>query len=396
MNYEIISLDDQGRGITYINNKITFVDKVVIGDMVELKLIKENKKYNLAKVSKIVKKSPLRIDNFCPYYDNCGGCHLQYLNYDDTIKYKKEKLENVLKKFANLSKDVEVIKSDIITNYRNKINIKIKNKKIGFYKFNTNDLIEIKECLITNDNINKIIKVIDKFNIINGEIIIRNNYNNELLIHIISKDKISIPDLSDFKIVGIVHNDKLLYGEDHFMELINNYYFEVSYDSFFQINRDITSKIFKFIRDNIIKNKNVLDLYCGVGTLGINVADISNKVYGIEIVKNAILNAIKNAKINRANNTKYMLGSAHKLIDKIKDKIDVVIVDPPRSGLSKKEIDVIIDKNIEQIIYVSCDPITLTRDLNLLGNCYKIDKILGFDMFAYTYHVECVCILKRK
>ena len=323
MNIE--KLNDQGQGITYINNKITFIDKVVPGDVVDIEVFKSNKKYNLAKLNKIIKKSPSRVDEFCPYYSECGGCHLQNLSYEDTIKFKKDKLQSILKKFANIDQDIEIIKSNNINNYRNKITIKIVNKKIGFYKYNSNDLIEINNCLIASNAINKFIKILNKFNIINADVTIRSNYNDELLINIISNDTIDIPSFDDLKVVGILHNNKLIYGQDHFIEIINNMFFEVSYDSFFQINRDITSLLFKYIKDNILKNKNVLDLYCGVGTLGINVANISNKVYGIEIVENAVLNAIKNSKMNKLNNTKYMLGSSDKIIDKINDNIDVVI-----------------------------------------------------------------------
>lgn len=394
--YEIISLNDQGQGITYVNNKITFVDKVAVGDIVDLEITKEYKKYNIAKVNKFIKQADNRVEAFCPFYDECGGCHLQNLSYDETLKYKKDKLQNILKKFANIDCDIEIIKSDNINNYRNKISLKIKDKKIGFYSYNSNDLIEINKCLIAEEVINDFINILKDFNINNGDVTIRSNYNKELLIDIISKDKISIPKFNNLKIVGILHNNKLIYGEDHFMELINKKFFEVSYDSFFQINRSVTSKIFDYIRNNILKEKNVLDLYCGVGTLGINVADISNKVYGIEIVENAILNAIKNAKINKVNNIKYMLGSADKIIDKINDNIDVVIVDPPRSGLTKKEIDVIKGMNVGQIIYVSCDPITLSRDLKLLSTDYKIKDIKGFDMFPYTYHCESITVLERR
>ena len=393
MSYEIKSFNDQGQGITYVNDKITFVDKVIPGDIIELKLTKEYKKYNVAKVTKNITKSKDRVISKCPYFDTCGGCHLQDISYEDTLKFKKEKLENILKKFANIDANIEIEKSDDINNYRNKITLKIINKKIGYYKYNSNDLVEINNCLLANNSINEFIKHLKDFNINNGEVIIRSNYNDELLINIITNDKISIPEFNNIKVVGILHNNKLIYGEDRFMEIINNKFFEVSYDSFFQINRDITSKIFEYIRDNILKNKNVLDLYCGVGTLGINVADISNIVYGIEVVENAVLNAIKNSKINKIKNTKYMLGSADKIIDKIDDNIDVVIIDPPRSGLTNKEIEVIKNKNVKQIIYVSCDPITLSRDLKLFSDKYNVKSIKGFDMFPYTYHIETVVIL---
>ncbi len=396
MSYKIVSLNDQGLGICYVNDKITFVDNVVVDDIVELKIINSFKKYNLATVTKYIEKSKRRVDEFCPYYKECGGCHLQNLSYEDTLKFKKEKLEKILHKFANIDIDIEMIKSSKDKKYRNKITLKIENKKIGYYSSKTNNLVEINNCLIVQDSINNFIKEINRFNIINGEIIIRSNYNDELLINIISDDKINIPSFDNKKIIGIVLNDKVVYGQDYFVELINNKYFKVSYDSFFQINRDICSKLFNIINDNILENKNVLDLYSGVGTLGINVANKEKKVYGIEIIKNAVLNSITNASINKLNNCNYLLGDASNVIDKINDDISVCLIDPPRSGLSKKEIDVILKMNPKQIIYVSCDPITLARDLKLLKDCYIIKKIIGLDMFCYTHHLESVSILESR
>ena len=394
MNYEITSLNDQGLGICFVDNKITFVLNTYVGDIVEIEIIKSVSKYNLAKVKKYIKKVD-RTNSNCPYFDKCGGCIFLDNTYDNLINFKKNKVKNILHKFANIDMDLEVIASPKKYNYRNKITLKVNNKKIGYFAYNTNDLVEIESCLLASEAINMFIKELPKYNIENGEVIIRSNYNDELLIHIISDDKITLPE-SNLKIVGIIQNDKVLKGEDHFIDIIDSKLFEVSYSSFFQVNRDVATLIFKYIKDNILRDKNVLDLYCGVGTLGINVADISNNVYGIEIVQSAVLNAIKNAKINKCNNTKYMLGDASKIIDKIDDKIDVVIIDPPRSGISKKEIDTILKMKIEQIIYVSCDPITLSRDLKLLSSDYKITKIKCFDMFSYTYHVESVCILERK
>lgn len=395
MQYEILELNDQGKGICYVNNKITFVNNSVVGDIVEIDIIKEFSKYNIANVKKYIKYSDKRVNSYCKYSNKCGGCSLSNLNYDDTLEYKRNKVKNVLSKFANINIDVDIISCNKL-NYRNKITLKIINGKVGYYEEKTNEIVSIDKCMIANNEINKFLKYIKEFQIDNGEIILRCNYNNELLINIITEDPIILPVINDLKIVGILKNGKKLFGDDKFIEIINNLYFQVSYDSFFQINREICSKIFDFIKDNILPKSNVLDLYCGVGTLGINVADIVNKVYGIEIIPNAIINAVINAKMNKVNNAKYLLGDVSKVIDNINDKIDVIICDPPRSGLSKKIINTIMDNNMKQIIYVSCDPITLARDIKLLSSKYKIDKLLAYDMFPYTYHIECVCILNIK
>ena len=393
MEVLIDRLNDQGLGICYIDNIITFVPNTVIGDLVEVEIIEKHKKYNIGKVIKLIKKSNLRVESICPYSNICGGCSLINMDYKSTLEYKKNKVRNILKKFSNIDINIDIISFNNI-NYRNKITIHVKDRKIGYYQDKTNNLVEIDNCIIANSEINKFIKEINNYNIINGEVVIRCNYNNELLINFITNDNLNIVK-SNLKIVGILQNGKVLSGEDNFIEKINNLYFKVSYNSFFQINRDITSYLFNFIKENILKNKNVLDLYCGVGTLGLNIAKEENNVYGIEIVRNAVENAIINSKINNINNTYYLCGEVKDCIDKIKNNIEVIIIDPPRSGLDNKSISVINKMLPEQIIYVSCNPITLARDLNSFKD-YKIDKIVALDMFPNTYHVECVCLLNLR
>ena len=183
-------------------------------------------------------------------------------------------------------------------------------------------------------------------------------------------------------------NNKLIYGEDYYIEKVGKYLFKVNINSFFQINLNILSKVFDLISKD--KYKTVVDLYCGVGTLGI--ALNKDKLYGIEIVPEAITDAIKNSEINKQNNL-YMLGDSSK-ISKIEDKIDCIIVDPPRSGLNNKTINNILKFNSKSIIYMSCNPITLARDLNILKEKYLVKKIYILNMFPKTKHVECVCFLE--
>ena len=395
---KIEKLDNTGRGICYINNKITFVENALPGEIVNIDIIKESKKYNEAIVTKYIKKSSIRVDSICPYYNDCGGCNLLHLSYDNTIKYKKEKIESILFKYANYNNEVELIKSPEYLNYRNKITLKVENNNIGYYKTKTHDIVTINECKLAQPSINNFIKDIHYLNVSDGEIIIRSNYNNELLIHIKSNDNIT-PDITSIKqnhkLVGIVLNDKVLYGEPSFIEIINKQLFTVSYDSFFQINRDVCSIIFDLILDEINENDTILDLYCGVGTLCINACQKASKAYGIEIVKNAILNAITNSKINKRNNIYYMLGDVSKNITKIKDNIDTIIVDPPRAGLDNITKDTIINFSPNKIIYVSCDPMTLARDLKELSEYYNIIKVKALDMFPYTEHIETFCVLEK-
>ena len=300
MQVIIDRFDDFGLGIAYVNEKITFVPNAVPGDIVKIKLIKETKKYNVAKVDKYIKLSNMRVKPKCPYFTNCGGCTLQSISYEDTINYKLNKVINLFKK-NNIDINLEIIENPHPFNYRNKISLKVVDKKIGFYEENTHNIVEISKCIIANNAINKTISLIKQFNIINGNIIIRCNKNAEVLIIIESNDKLNI-DIDylkkQIKLVGIVINDKTYYGDNYLIENINNYFYKISYNSFFQVNPNIASILFNLVSKYINKNDIVLDLYSGVGTLSL-VASKAQEVIGVEIVKNAVLNAIFNDKINK-------------------------------------------------------------------------------------------------
>lgn len=397
--FKIEKLDNQGRGICYYQDKITFVENALPTEIVKIKIIKESKKFNEAIVTEYIQKSSNRVESPCPYFQLCGGCELLNLSYENTCEYKKEKLESIISKYANIKTDIEIIKSKKSVNYRNKITLKVEQGRYGYYESKSHKLIEINNCLLAEPAINKLIPDISKLNVKNGEIIIRSNYNSELLIWIKTKDKI-VPNISylknKHKIAGIILNDKAIDGDTSFIEIINHQLFTVSYDSFFQVNRDICSKLFNLINKHIKENYTILDLYCGVGTLGINATQKAQKAFGIEIVKNAVLNAITNSKINKRDNIYYMLGDVAECLPKIKDKIDTIIVDPPRAGLDKITKQTILDFKPYKIIYVSCDPMTLARDLKELSTYYNIIELKGLDMFPHTKHIETFCVLERR
>ena len=394
MLVKIERMDHLGSGIGYINNKIIFVKGALIGETVDVDITKEKRSFYEGKLRSIVVKSSKRIKPFCPYFGLCGGCNLQHLNYLDTLDYKKNRVLNILNRF-DLPNPV-IIQNENNLYYRNKIELKIVNKKIGFYEKNTNKLIEINECKITKKSINKVISLIKSFNLNYANIVIRSNYNDEVLIIINSKENISInDDLSKYKILGIILNDKTIYGENHFMEKIDNLFFDVSYDAFFQVNNFINNKLFEIIKENV-SGENILDLYSGVGTLSIMASQNASIVYAIEVNENAVKNALLNAKINKIKNVNFILGKVEEKINLINDKIDIVIVDPPRSGLDKKTIDYLKKINASKIIYISCDTQSLANNLNDLINDYTVEKLYLLDMFSYTYHVECVCVLKLK
>lgn len=392
MQVHIDRMDHFGNGIGNINGKIIFVKGALPGETVDVTITKDKKSFMEGTINTIIYKSSKRVEPFCKYFGVCGGCSLCHLNYENTLEYKKERVKNILYKF-DIPK-INVIKNENDLYYRNKIELKIVDGKLGFYEKSTHNLIEIKECKVTKKSINKSFEFVKNMKLENANVTIRANYNDEVLIIIDSKEKPVILNPEDYKIVGIVLNDKCIYGQDNFMEKINNLFFTVSYNSFFQVNNYINLELFNLIKENIV-GKTVLDLYSGVGTLSIVASKVVDKVYSIEVTQNAVKNALINAKINKCDNINFILGKVEDKIGFINDKIDTIIVDPARAGLDKKTIEVINNICPQRIIYVSCDTQSLANNLVDLTN-YEIKKFYILDMFSYTYHIECFCILDRK
>lgn len=390
---KIESYDHQGRGLSHYNNKVIFIPKSLKDEELEVKIVEEKHNYIIGEIVNIIKPSPKRITPICKFYDKCGGCNYLHTSHEEELNIKKEILINIFKRYSNKYINPIIINSPKENNYRNKIELKINNYNWGYYNEKTHNFINIDNCLLAKNSINKIIESKDSLKIKNGEIIIRSNYNDEIIIKITTQNKYQIDTetlTKNNKIVGIIVNDKLIYGEDNYIELVNKYLFKVNINSFFQINIDILKEVFNILEKE--RYQNVVDLYCGVGTLGI--ATNKEKLYGIEIVPEAIKDAITNSKMNKQNNH-YLLGDSTN-ITKIKDNIDCIIVDPPRSGLNTKTLNSLLDYQPQNIFYMSCNPLTLARDINLLKNDYHLKQIYLLDMFPRTKHVECVSVLSRK
>ena len=389
---EIVKFDNLGRGILYDNDKITFISKCVPGDVIEYDIVKSTKSYNIGKLIRVIIPSKNRITPKCPFFDNCGGCELQHISYKDTIEYKESNIRYLLNKH-NINCELSIIKNPQPFNYRNKVTLKIVDGKIGFYESKSNTIVSINECLLASKSINDVISNIDKLNIKNGIVTIRSNELNEILLVINTLGIVNLNNLNT-NIIGVVINDKLCYGVDTINEVINGITYQTSYNSFFQVNPYITSLLFNIIKDNIYSD-NILDLYCGVGAITLQVASKCKKVTGVEIVDNAIKNAKHNAKINNINNVDFILSDSTKAVKELENNYNTIIVDPPRSGLTKEVCNYLSNSNAKRIIYVSCNPQTLFRDLDLLKEKYEVNKYYLCDMFSYTAHVECVCILDK-
>lgn len=395
MNQVVIEkLDHFGRGIAKINEKIVFVPNTLKGDVVVIEIVKDNSSYALGKVVKYIEKQK-RLSP-CKYSNICGGCHLIDMDYSSQLEFKKEKIKELFKK--NLG--VDIILDDVITgnksNYRNKINLHVDGEKVGFYALESHDLVEIDECYITKKEINDLlpkVKDLAKNNNID-EVMIR--YHNGLILSIkgnVSKDFL----LKSFLDCSIIYlNNKKIKGNE-VIENILDKRFRVSPKSFFQVNTEVCSKMFLKVR-SYIKNKSfnkALDLYCGTGVIGILISDLVNEVVGIEVISDAIEDANYNKRINDINNINFICDKVENRIDSFKD-IDLVIVDPPRSGLDKKSIANIMTIAPKEIIYISCDPTTLTRDLKELRGKYDISNVSIADMFPNTYHCESITVLERR
>ncbi len=397
MEIEVVKFDNLGRGIGYLDNKIIFIPKTVPGDIVSVKIIKNKKNFLIGELTQIIKPSKLRVKPICPLFSTCGGCDLMHISLSEALDYKINKVNDILKK-NNLDFTVKNIIKSKDTFYRNKITLKIKDGVMGYYKSESHEVVETDYCYLANKTINEIIKDIPLLNIKNGEITIRCNFKNEILLIIDSLDVLENIDklAKKYALVGVIQNAKPIYGEDYFMDSVGDYLFKVSYNSFFQVNKEICAKLFSLIKENTKDSQKVLDLYCGVGTLSIGGVNSSTHTLGVEIIPNAIEDANLNKIINKKENSEFICEDTSNILNKIEASFDTIIMDPPRSGVSEKVLDKIIKENISKIIYVSCDVNTLARDLKILSSSYEIKDITLLDMFPSTEHVESIAILSRK
>lgn len=408
MEVYIEKLDHQGRGIAHIDGKIVFVECALPDEVVEIEILKEKKNYSEAKISKLIKKSKYRVDSVCPYFEICGGCDLIHLDYNEQLKYKENKVKEIIKKYGDLSENkvANIVPSPKKFNYRNKITLK-NNGKIGYHKKGTNEVINIDKCLLANDSINTTIFELSKKQIDKeiSEIVIRdiNQSDKSLMLTLqngINSEKIR-ETYQKFCKKTICVDEKSKYKiryKSNIIGKIGDKKFEISPVAFFQVNTEQTVNLYNYILEEIKKHDfpNVLDLYCGTGTIGIYISDYARHVIGVEINPVSVENAEINKKLNNVNNIEFMVGDTKKVLNGANFAADIIIVDPPRAGLEREVVDDLIKLNSKEIIYVSCDPVTLARDLKLLKEFYEVEIIIPFDMFPNTYHVENFCILKRK
>lgn len=441
-NIDIIDIGINGEGIGKIDNFTIFVDGALPNETVNIKIIKVKKNYGYGKLIKIIKSSPYRINPICENFGKCGGCNLLHLSYDEQLNIKSKFIQTNLKKIAKIEniKVPKAIGIDNPFNYRNKASFPINftNKvNIGFYRPRSHNIINIDNCLIQNPINNIIIQKTKTFikesnisiydeNTGKGDlrhIVTRiANKTNELLICVvINNNKFLYKDLliKNFKDIpnidsivinyntknnNVILGDKVetILGKGYIVDYIKDLKFNISPLSFYQVNPIQTEVLYETALNfcNLTGNEIVFDAYCGIGTISLFLAKKCKKVYGIEIVPDAIKNAISNAELNNINNAEFFIGKSEDIIPKLifENNIcpDVIVVDPPRKGCDKILLDAIIKTSIKKLVYISCDNSTLARDIAYLSNFgFKLDKIQPVDMFCMTTHIECVALITR-
>lgn len=384
----ILSDNHNGNGIAKVENFPIFVPRTVKDDIVKIKITTINKKYAKGIVISYIKRSCDVIKVNCPYYEECGGCDLLHISEEKENDLKKKYISRLFNSYPSSINFFDRF------GYRNKVTLHVKNKKLGFYKEKSNKLIEISNCLLLDDNINTLIKTLKNIDLsLIKEIVIKKGEDNLLLSVTGNINNKDILNLINFPgLTSIYQNDKLIYGNKYIVNSLENIKYSINQNSFFQVNNKCAHALYDKVKEHVKSCDKLLDLYCGTGSIGIYLSDICKEVVGIEINADSVRCAKENIKNNNIKNYKIIKGDAALLK---KDNYDVIVVDPPRSGLDKKVIATLNKIKCNKLIYISCNPSTLKRDIKLLSE-YELNDLEVFNMFPCTKHVECVSVLYLK
>ena len=433
-------VSSEGKGIVKSGKDICFVDGLFIGEEAEINVLYQRAGVYFGKVSKLIKQSKDRIQPKCKICTSCGGCQYQQISYQAQLEYKTNRVKNALTRIGHIKTKVNpCIGMDNPYNYRNKIQVPFqKDRKgnivFGFYRENSHEIIPIKECAIEDKRAASILwdvkELLKEMNIppyqedtgrgILRYVLIRTSYHFDELMVVLVTSTMNFPGQRNFvdalvkkhpEITTVVENvnprhtnvilgekEKVLFGKGFIKDKILDLTFEISAKSFFQVNPVQVEVLYKTALDLIDKDtdKLVLDAYSGVGTIGLIAAKNAKHVISVEINKDAHKNAIENAKKNNVNNIEFYCDDAGKFISSFEGDLDVVIMDPPRNGSDEKFLSVLLNKKPKKIIYISCGPETLARDLEFLSKDYEVTYVQPVDMFPMTAHVETVVSLINK
>ena len=442
LTFEDITHD--GNGVGKINGYPIFVTNVLPGEKAKVKVIKVKKNFAVGRRLELIEASPDRVEPPCNVFYKCGGCQLQHMSYDMQLKMKQNQVKSALAKFAHIT-DTPVeptLGMEDPWRYRNKVQIPVgeKDSKLitGFYRPRSHDIIdEMERCIVTsevNDDLVDIVREIanelgipayneETHRGVLRHIMVRSGENTGQTMLVIITRTNKIPKQDEFiqrilekqpNITSIMHNVnpdrtnvilgkkiKCLWGEAYIYDTIGDVKFAISALSFYQINPKQTKVLYDKALEyaNLTGGETVIDAYCGIGSISLFLAQKAKKVYGVEIVPQAIQDAKKNAKLNDMDNTEFIVGQAEEVMPAWKEnglKPDVIVVDPPRKGCDEALLHAMVEMNPKRIVYVSCNPSTFARDLVILTEGgYKLNKVQPVDMFPQTSHVEVVCNIER-
>lgn len=401
----ITKQDHFGDGITKVGDKLVFVKHGLSGDQCRIVITNVKKTFAVAKIEKMFQPSSERVKPICPHYEECGGCSLMHQLEKKQLAFKENKVRELFSRFAGISDfEIESISHGRSTDYRNKVVFHGMNNQLGFYRGKSHDLVPIRKCLLVDDEINQVYQQLQNYlatypNEKMEKLMIRRTSLNEMMLVVEGRinQELFCSFLSVLSLTSIFLNGKLVSGKPYITEKIFDLQFRILPDAFFQVNYEMMLKLYQKVID-YYRDKHyhkVLDLYSGTGTIGLLLTPYVEEVIGIEVVEDAVQAAKMNQEINQVENISFIQGKVEDYIEEFK-QIDSLVVDPPRSGLDSKTITTILRILPDSIVYVSCDPVTLARDLKRLLSTYQLSHVHLVDMFPNTYHIETVVILEKK
>lgn len=441
MKFDVQRVGNDAEGIAYHNDKPVFIYYAYKGETVEAELIVNKRGAYEGNLKEVITPSKYRIEALCPFYGVCGGCNLMHVRYQESLYYKKDLIKylvtNTFKKEAKSIPINNTHPSDQTFNYRNQLNIPVRKKDgkntIGLFYRGTNQFLPIDKCIIQEDNLNEVAKdilyLMDRKKIDaydpktnTGHIVnlaLRTNLEGEIQLTFVLKNQVNLTNLikelmqKNKKVVSVYENfvpkyktnrDLLsgktthLAGKEELIMTLDNYKFFLTPNAFFQLNTQQALKLYQLIieKADFKKTDIVLDAYSGVGTIATFISPHVKKVVAVESVKDAVKAMDKSNEKNGITNIKTITGDVIKVTDFLKQKFDAMVFDPPRVGLGEKVVKYILKNEPKKVIYVSCNPETLVKDLKGLKTKYEITSIDPFDMFPQTSQVESITVLKLK
>jgi len=438
----IDALTSEGSGVGRYNGLAVFVRGTVPQDKIIAHIIKRSKNYAIGIIDKILRPSPERIESDCPYSKKCGGCSFRHMTYDEELKYKKSRVQDALNRIGHLDIEVdEIIGADDLTHYRNKaqypVDISDGEMFAGFYAYKSHRIIPCADCKLQPAEFEKGLEAFAKwiesenitsYNEQTGKGLLRHIYfrkgfatgevmacavinansipNGELLVSLLREKvdgltSVAVNINKEKTNVILGKETSIIWGEKYIRDSLLGKDFLISPNSFYQVNHNQCEKLYAKAKEfaGLTGTETVLDLYCGVGTIGLTMAENVKQLVGIEIIPQAIENAKENAKINHITNAQFICADAPKGAEILKKQgvnPDIIILDPPRKGCEKSLFDTIEQLSPKKIVYVSCDSATLARDLAILKEKgYEAKKVSAVDMFPRTPHVECVTLIEK-